>query len=42
MLQKGAGWIGSTVSGAVKSVLPSHAADKPRKKSRGRSRKRAR
>jgi ferritin-like metal-binding protein YciE len=42
MLQKGAQWIGSTVSGAVKSVLPSQAADKPRKKSRERSRKRAR
>ena len=42
MLQKGAEWIGSTVSGAVKSVLPSQAADKPRKRSRGRSSKRAR
>jgi ferritin-like metal-binding protein YciE len=42
MLEKGANWIGSTVGGAMKRVLPSQAADRPRKKSRGRSRKRAR
>ena len=42
MLRKGAEWIGSTVSGAVKSVLPSQAAHTPRKKSHGRSRTRAR
>jgi len=42
MLQKGAKWVGSTVGGAVKRVLPSQAADKPRRKSRGRSRKRTR
>jgi ferritin-like metal-binding protein YciE len=42
VLQKSAEWIGSTVSGAVKRVLPSKAADQPRKKSRGQSRKRAR
>ena len=42
VLQKGAEWIGSTVSGAVKSVMPAQASDKSRKKSSGRSRKRAR
>ena len=44
MLQKGADWIGSTVSGAVKRVMPSQAADRTRKSkaSRGRSHKRAR
>jgi ferritin-like metal-binding protein YciE len=49
MLQKGADWIGSTVGSAVKRVLPSQAADKPRRatskrsgKASGRSRKRGR
>jgi Domain of unknown function (DUF892) len=49
MLQKGADWIGSTVSSAVKRVLPSQVADQPRRatskrsgKASGRSRKRAR
>jgi ferritin-like metal-binding protein YciE len=40
MLQKGADWIGSTVGGAVKKVLPG--GQSGAKKSRGRSRKRAR
>ena len=42
LIEKGASWIGSTVGGAMKRVLPSQAADKPRKKSRGRSRTRSR
>jgi ferritin-like metal-binding protein YciE len=42
MLEKGANWIGSTVGGAMKAVRPSQAADKPRKKSGGRTRKRGR
>jgi ferritin-like metal-binding protein YciE len=42
MLEKGANWIGSTVGGAMKAVLPSQAADKPRKQSGRRSRKRGR
>jgi ferritin-like metal-binding protein YciE len=42
MLHKSAEWIGSTVRGAVKSVMPSQAADKSKKRSRGRSGKRAR
>jgi ferritin-like metal-binding protein YciE len=41
MLERGANWIGSTVGGAMKSVMPGQAADKG-KKSGGRSRKRAR
>jgi ferritin-like metal-binding protein YciE len=42
MLEKGAAWVGSTVGGAVKRVMPGQAADKPRRKSGGRSRKRSR
>src|SRR3954471_24645660 len=42
MLEKGAKWVGSTVGGAMKAVLPSQAADKPRKQSGGRTRKRGR
>jgi ferritin-like metal-binding protein YciE len=43
MLEKGANWIGATVGGAMKAVLPSQAADKKRKAgARGRSTTRAR
>jgi ferritin-like metal-binding protein YciE len=42
MLQKGAKWVGTTVGGAVKRVLPNQAADKPRRNSRRPSRKSAR
>jgi ferritin-like metal-binding protein YciE len=42
MMGKGAAWIGSTVGGAVKGVMPGQAADKPRRTSGGRSRKSAR
>src|SRR3954463_3890988 len=39
MMEKGAAWVGSTVGSAMKRVMPGQAADKPRRKSRGRSRK---
>jgi ferritin-like metal-binding protein YciE len=39
MLQKGAQWVGSTVGGALKSVMPSRAADKTSRKSSKPSRK---
>jgi ferritin-like metal-binding protein YciE len=42
VLQKGAKWVGATVGDAVKRVLPNQAADRPRRKPRGRSRKSAR
>jgi len=42
MMEKGAAWVGSTVGGAMKRVMRGQAADKPRRKSGGRSRKSAR
>lgn len=42
MLHKGAEWIGSTIGSAMTRVLPAQAADRPRRKSRGRSRKSSR
>src|SRR3954451_12117637 len=42
MMGKGAAWVGSTVGSAMKRVMPGQAADKPRRKAAGRSRKSAR
>jgi ferritin-like metal-binding protein YciE len=42
MMAKGANWVGSTVGGAMKAVLPNQAADRKRKSAGGRSRKSAR
>jgi ferritin-like metal-binding protein YciE len=39
MMGKSAAWVGSTVGGAMKRVMRGQAADKPRRKTRGRSRK---
>jgi ferritin-like metal-binding protein YciE len=40
VIGKGAEWIGSTVGGAIKKVLPSHAADRSTKRRRSRRTKR--
>ena len=42
VIGKGAEWIGSTVGGAIKKVLPSQAADRGRKRNGARRSKRAR
>jgi ferritin-like metal-binding protein YciE len=42
VLGKGAEWVGSTVGGAIKKVLPSQAADRSRKRNGARRSKRAR